>query len=229
MLKLLLIENDLKNIHILINILGDVFYNKIVVSKLCMNSIEVAEIENMNSYDILIINDNNVGSLNIHELLKDIDKDRTDVIIISDEQHISKNITVHVTNNMYGAINILNNLYTKLNIQNKHIEKFLNIFEFNKSSHGYKYIIDLLDICIDEKYSYVPALNKLYDKIALKYENATSKNIGWNIEKTLNKMKLMTESKIIDKYFGFPPSPKIFLEAILDMYNNNENNQKTEI
>ncbi len=220
MLNLLLVDNDIDNIKFLINTLGDLFYKKVYISKICLSFDDTTEIKDYSLFDILIINENNIDAKDIYTLLENTKECRNTIIMISDEQHIHINSNFYLTNNVYGVINILNNLYNKEDIRTKNLEKILNIFEFNKSNIGYKYIIDLLNLCIDEKCTHIPTLNKIYDKIAYKYNLSSSKNIGWNIEKSINNMKTMTDYRIINKYFGFPPSPKIFLEIILDMYNN---------
>ncbi len=219
MFKLLLAENNLSNIHLLINILGDVFHNNIVLAKLCLSNLELYKIDNYSAFDILLINDNNIESINVYDLIRDT-REKLNVIMISDENHISNHKNFHVTKTVTGAINILNNLYVNINMKHKNLGKILDIFSFNKSSIGYKYIIDLLDICIDENYTHIPTLNQLYSKIAFKYGMPTPESVGWNIEKTIRNMKMMTKSEIIDKYFGYSPSPKIFFEIILNMYNN---------
>ena len=231
MLKLLLIDHNIFEIESLINFLNDKLHNKINVSKLYISNKLIINLNSLEDYDIIIINQETISLKELNRLTSMINPKYMVTIIISDECYNTENNNSYVVNSMDNAIILLKNLYDNVNPINYEIEEILNNFKFNKSSSGYTYIIDLISICVRKKFIHIPKLNILYNQIAKKYNLTTSKNIGWNIEKTINNMKIQTDNSIIYQYFKFPPSPKVFLDMVLNIYNKNiiEKNEKIEI
>ena len=84
------------------------------------------------------------------------------------------------------------------NESKKRIISLLNNFNFNKSSVGYTYFIDIL------KYN----------------KNLSYKKIEWNIEKSIRTMNNYTDLFILNKYFSYTnfPSSKVFINGLLYIY-----------
>lgn len=221
MLKLLYIENEIENIPVLVDSLNNELYNKVILNKLIIKEKDILyNLKNCN-YNILLINEKLLNTKKIKKILEknNIVKNNIQIVILSNKELYNIGLNVYFSKNIKSAINLISNLYSKEISVNYEIEKFLNIFQFNKSNIGYTYIINFLNICIAENYSFIPTLNELYDKIALSYNLKTSRHIGWNIEKSINNMRKITSKQVLSKYFGdILPSPKLFLEVILKMY-----------
>ena len=98
------------------------------------------------------------------------------------------------------------------------ISRLLDKFEFNRSSIGYHYIVESLNYCVNAKIKQTPKINKMYEILADEKYNANQ--INWNIRKALNSMNRLTEKEVMKKYFAFNyyPTPKEFLNRILDIY-----------
>ena len=107
------------------------------------------------------------------------------------------------------------------NESKKRIISLLNNFNFNKSSVGYTYLIDILNFCIENEIKYINNLKNIYQKLELKYnKNLSYKKIEWNIEKSIRTMNNYTDPLILNKYFYYTnfPSSKVFINGLLYIY-----------
>lgn len=157
----------------------------------------------------------------------------TNVIVISGEQSlmyklISKKLDVYATfmkplnaDVLIGKLEEINlRLYKEEFGTSNKIEKILGNFNFNKTSFGYSYIIDSIEICINEGYKTIPIAKDLYQKVAIKNRMCSITHIKWNIDKAIKVMLKLTDSTIIKKYFKYDiPSTKNFLNFILSSVN----------
>lgn len=104
-------------------------------------------------------------------------------------------------------------------INNKDIEddiiKELNSFYFNKSSHGYLYIIDCIEVCIENKKIIVPFEKNLYIKVAEKNHIKSALKVKWSIDKAISSMNKYTNPSTINEFFpNSKPTSKMFIIEI---------------
>lgn len=101
----------------------------------------------------------------------------------------------------------------------------LTVFNFNKSSIGYKYlVISILEILKDTK-KLENIEQHLFPNIAQKLKITNPMQIKWSLQKTIDSMVRYTENSTLHKYFPYTNKPtiKTFLSTInrimLDNYN----------
>ena len=108
----------------------------------------------------------------------------------------------------------------KSNIREK-IEKQLEMFEFNKNSIGYKYLIEcLIYTCQNPSFLNNMEAN-LFPLVAKKFQSKTGSNVKWSIQKTIKSMIRYTSTSRIEKIFGTTriPTIKFFLTTINNSIN----------
>lgn len=232
MLNILLIDNDLVSINKVFNVMAGVTGFECKIGYICKTESEIEFCIQDTKYDVIILNLNMTKSNPYFFLNKLKEKNILQkTITIS---NISKKDLTRLTNNYQEIFNnfsfpldlnsvhksikkIYINLKKEKNIR-KNIVSILNIFNFNKSSLGYSYIIDCLNICISKGYKRLPKMNTICNEIAKQNNLTSSKTIDWNIQKAIKNMRIYTDSSVLNKYFSFDPSTKIFLNEILSIY-----------
>ena len=234
MLNILLIDNDLVSIDKVFNAMTSTTEFECKVEYICRTQSEIEFCIQNKKYDVIILNLNMTKSNPYYFLNKLKEKNILQkTITIS---NISKKELIHLTNNYQDIFNnfsfpldlkllyksikkIYINLKKEKNIR-KNIVNILNIFNFNKSSLGYGYIIDCLNICISNSYKKLPKMKIICEKIAKESNLTSPKVIDWNMQKTIKNMRIYTDRSILNKYFAFEPSTKIFLNEVLSIYYN---------
>lgn len=105
----------------------------------------------------------------------------------------------------------------------KKIIKFLDKFSFNKSTKGYYYILECLNLCIEEDKKLIINMGNLYEKVSNIDKKHRAMSICWNISKAVQSMNKLTNENVMKRYFPYnlTPSPKIFLNEILQIYYSN--------
>lgn len=232
MLNILLIDNDLVSINKVFNVMTGVTGFECKIGYICKTENEIEFCIQDTKYDVIILNLNMTKSNPYFFLNKLKEKNILQkTITIS---NISKKDLTRLTNNYQEIFNNfsfpldLNSVHKSIkkmyiNIKKgkkirKNITNILNIFNFNKSSLGYSYIIDCLNICISKGYKRLPKMNTICNEIAKQNNLTSSKTIDWNIQKAIKNMRIYTDSSVLNKYFSFEPSTKIFLNEILSIY-----------
>lgn len=92
----------------------------------------------------------------------------------------------------------------------------ISIFNFNKSSKGYKYLIMSIIETIQDDKKLENIEKNLFPIIATKFNIDNSKKIKWNIQKVIDSMLRYTDDIVIKKYFPYAvkPTTKMFLSEI---------------
>ena len=189
----------------------------------------------------IIILDLQMPILNGVELLKKLKNKEIKIILISGEIDLMKEIFIQdvYTNiekiyikpfnfcNLKEDFNRLSQENSSLNekklIQN--INNELDKFNFNKSSIGYKYLIE----CIIEIYKNPYKLNNieknLFPCVADKLKIKNPQTIKWNLRKLIISMIRYTDTQIILKNFSHTKNPttKMFLTRINECIHQNMN------
>lgn len=104
------------------------------------------------------------------------------------------------------------------------IDKELQVFNFNKASVGYRYLIE----CIVEVYrnqdKIINIEKYLFPSIAKKLNVKKPQTVKWSLIKSLDSMVRYTDTEIILKYFPYTQNPttKMFIvmmnECIISKY-----------
>lgn len=236
MLKVLLVDDNYDYLESLFNNLGDNLNNKIKIVKICNDGEKALKYITNQELDIVLL-DLNIPKINGIEILEKIKENniKTEVIVITGEtkfliEVINKNLPVRKILlkpfKIDNLIEILDKIIDEqLGNPKENIEKLISIldnFNINKSTLGFKYILECLKICIEQKYTFIPHMKTLYNQISDK--NTSESVINWNISKTIQSMNKLTDRSILEKFFPYnvSPSPKIFLNKILAIYYNLE-------
>lgn len=156
------------------------------------------------------------------------------IIISSFQQYINK---VYKYDNIYSLISkgsgfdkIVNELNLVLKQINNEIEenniylkikKEIELFNFNTSNFGTKYLIDAtLQAYKKNNFSLT---HDIYPILAHKY-NVTQKKIKWNLEKNIKSMQRYTENKIISDYFHIEKKENLTVKNVITKIIENINN-----
>lgn len=240
MLKVLIVDDNYEYLEYLFNELGDNISNKLKIVKICNDGEKALNYIMTEKIDIILL-DLNIPKINGIEILEKIKANeiKTDVIVITGEpsfliEMINKNLPVRKSLLKPFDISNLTDILEEIvkerlenpKIKIEKLDSILNNFCFNKSNLGYSYILDCLNICIEQNYTFIPKMNILYQNILSnkKYNKISTSIINWNISKSIQSMNKLTDPKILEKYFPYnaTPSPKIFLNEILKCYYNLE-------
>lgn len=240
MIKILIADNDYIFLENLFNELNEEFSDIIKVVKICSNGKKVVECINRYDFDVLLL-ELDIQQFSGIDILKYMSENniRKKVIVMSaNKKLIMKMIKekIMITQILIKPFNSVDLMKIILNIfeekieedKNTKISQILKIFNFNKTNKGYKYIEDCLKYCIEKNYKYIPQAKKIYKNISLINGNVSQNNIEWNIAKCIQIMNKSTPKEIIGDYFPYTssPSPKIFMNEILNIYYKNNADYK---
>ena len=232
MINILIIDDNYKFVETLFNELQEDTIQKYNIVKICTDTTNIIDYILKDIVDVILLN-LNMPNIDGFQILDIINKNniKSKVIVMSgDTNCILRLIKEKYTETIFKLFikpfnvedlkNDLNMIYYEINAikKGKNIENILNIFNFNKTSIGYEYILQSLNICIKYKYKRIPNMQFLCDKISKENHFGSSNNIKWNIYKAIDNMQKNTEKDIINKYFQFSPSAKNFLNKILAIY-----------
>lgn len=101
------------------------------------------------------------------------------------------------------------------NLKNN-IKYELNMFNFNKTSNGYKYLVECLEYCYNEPLLLKNMEKELFGKVADENNLNNTNIVKWSIHKAIVSMERYTDSNIILKYFPYTKNPtsKVFILRI---------------
>ncbi len=229
MLKIVIIDDNYKIVETICNKLGDDPTNQYRIFKISTDSEQALDYILTCEADVIILDLNmpKLSGIDILEIMREKNI-TTKVIGISGEENyivelLKRNIKVYKMFIKPFQLDDLVETLRKLNKdknENMKLTSILNQFDFNKASSGYTYLIDCLEICIEEKWHTVPSMNLLYQKLGERRKIYTVRNVGWNVEKAIRTMNRLTEQSVLSEFFPYHsyPSPKIFLNTILDLF-----------
>lgn len=233
MLKLLIADDNFQFVESLFNKLERSNLTNIKIAKILSKGNDVLKCILNNEIDVVLLDLQmpKLNGLQILEKLKDY-PNCPKIIVISGEkpliyQLLKKNLPVHSIFskpfNLDELIEVLVNIIAEekvfINDKKRNIIRLLDNFNFNKASIGYSYIVDCLEICIEEEYSCIPNMKILYSKVARKNNIDMTATIKWNIDKSIKVMNNLTDRNTLNRYFVYNdrPSTKIFLSEILNL------------
>lgn len=164
--------------------------------------------------------------ISIIKRISDLENYNPYIIVISSfQQYINK---VYKYKNVYTIINkgvgfdkIENDLNFALTQIDKDIEenkiyskikKEIDLFNFNNSNLGTRYLIDAIMQVYKQKNFNLTRY--VYPILAKKY-NVTQKKIKWNLEKNVKSMRRYTENKIIKEYFHVEKTENLTVKNVI--------------
>lgn len=105
------------------------------------------------------------------------------------------------------------------------ISEILSKFEFNKTSIGYKYLIECIYLCVKNDSLMSPVETNLYPTVAKKYSVPSTKKVKWSIAKTLKSMSTYTKQDVLNEFFKLQPiTSKMFIYEIYSIVKENLEN-----
>ena len=238
MLNVLIVDDNYEYLEKAFNEINDKFDDSIKISKICNDGEKALEFIMKENIDIILL-DLNLPKIDGIQILEKIKKNRisSKVIVISGEPNliidiINKNLEVeHILLKPFKMVDLIDriNKIISVNKENKELEnnkiekidKLLSNFNFNKCNVGYLYIKDCLNLCVEKKLNFIPQMNSLYKEVSKLYDNIDYANVAWNISKAIQTMNQLTQKEVLNRYFPYniAPSPKIFLNEMLHIYN----------
>ncbi len=228
MRNIILVQKDTKNLIELFNSISSSLNEEFRIFKIFTNGKDALEYVKKEKADVLII-DLDLPDFNAIDIISEVQASNSQVIAISEESDkvlelLKKNLHIHSLlikpYKFDDLVNSLNNMCTADKSLSKLID-ILNNFNFNKSSIGYRYIIDCINYCIKNNLRFIKQVKSLYKNVESLYDGQVyADTIEWNIYKSIRYMNTSTDNLIMKKYFIYDtfPSPKTFLNGILDIY-----------
>lgn len=95
------------------------------------------------------------------------------------------------------------------------ILKELSIFNFKRASKGFKYLNEVIYLCINNIDAIENLQKNIFPIIAKKYNEKSPLNVKWCIEQVIRTMYNNTEMKIICEYFSIEKNIKPSLKFIV--------------
>lgn len=238
MQNILIIDSDYQEIQ---NIFNNINKNLLIkIIGICDNEQDALKYVLNENIDIIIVE---LEIPNIKIFFDEIVKNnKTSKIIAISNRHDS---IVNILNNnidiyqfLIKPLNIdkLTDTLSNITESSKKIENslinLLKDFDFNKNTKGYSYILKCLTYCIENNYTSVSSIKSLYKEMELKYNNdISSSQLEWNIAKAIHSMTNYTNEDILNKFipYNISPSPKVFINGILNLYYNKKSNNNWKI
>jgi len=231
MKKILIVDNNAKYLEILFNNLN----KELDIIKICSNGKEALKYILNENIDIILL-ELNIPKIKGIEILKKMEMNniKSNVIIMSENLDLILEVLKNRLNFYHvfvkpfkteELINTLKNIVLILESRKKSnkLTSLLNNFYFNKSSLGYVYLLDCLNLCIKQNITYISKIREIYKNVEVTNNNdVTTSQVEWNISKSIRTMKNLTNKEILNKYFPYnpSPSPKEFINGILYIYYN---------
>lgn len=212
-MNLIIIDDNLNFSRSLFNYISKNNYN-IRITQLVADGEEAFEAIIKLKPDIILL-DLKLPKLSGSELLYSTNREFDKIIYGILIKPVRLNILINLIEDIEN-INIIKD--KKIFVMNE-----LKKFEFNSSTIGFKYLVECIIIAIENPKFLKNVQREIYQRVGKRY-GVKAVNIKWDIEHLINTMYLLTNSKIICKYFNFmeekKPSAKLIITFISSLYSN---------
>ena len=227
--KLLIAEDNIQFLHTMQDYLKKLMIEIISVT----DGVVALEIVKRYRPNIILL-DLNMPRLNGIESLKELEKVNdlsSNVIIVSGEKEFINKIPLEsykLIKRIFCKPVELENVYDNIKyiLLNKgkeediiKVQEILETFNFNKSSKGYKFLIECFNEIISQPEGLSSIEKVVYKKVAHKHGFNKIDPIKWCIFKTIKSMIRFTDNKILNRYFGSSDNitPKSFMFTIYNI------------
>lgn len=229
MIKLTIIEDDLNFAINLFNFISDKL-NNIEIKNIFVDGTEYINPQNT---DILLLDLEmpNVNGIELLDFFKKSNYIIPYIIVISGNSDLLLKSKVYMDEvykvymkpiDMENLITTLSNIEKNFREQDiKHmIYTELSIFNFNKKMMGYQYIIDAIELSLENEIYLNDLKNNLYPIICKKHNLTNTLKVKWSIEQCIDNLYKTTNINILNNYFHIDScnklTPKQFIVLVVE-------------
>lgn len=207
---------------------------KIRLSSLAVKGEEIMDvIDELDEDDILLLDLGlpEIDGLDVIDRLKDKKERIPKIIVMSGDMNLLERLKNYISY-IYTAIakpfsfqrigDVIDQITyeSEQKCYEKLIKEELYKFEMNVTTVGYAYIVDAIAFSLENEAMLKDMQNVLYKNISIKYNNISTTNIKWTIEKCVKSTKRYTSSSIIKEYFHVEAreklTPKLFISTVVE-------------
>lgn len=233
MLKILIVDDNLELNQLLFNQIKNYNEDEFIITNISSNGEDAYNYLLTHSPDVVLL-DLQMPKLNGIELISKLEAQISlpKIIVITGDTSLLPEIiklNIKLENIFTKPINF-NSLIENLERIRKEkdndevelkIKELLKNFYFNKSSPGYRYIIESIKLCVKNKTLITPLETNLYKKVAEKTNAKSNLHVKWSIDKSINVLNKYTNPDTLNKFFPYSKvTSKIFINEIFQRINN---------
>lgn len=233
MLKILIVDDNLELNQLLFNQIKNYNEDEFIITNISSNGEDAYNYLLTHSPDVVLL-DLQMPKLNGIELISKLEAKRSlpKIIVITGDNSLLPEIiklNIKLKNIFTKPINF-NSLIENLERIRKEkdndevelkIKELLKNFYFNKSSPGYRYIIESIKLCVKNNNLVTPFETNLYKKVAEKTNAKSNLHVKWSIDKSINVLNKYTNPDTLNKFFPYSKvTSKIFINEIFQRINN---------
>lgn len=233
MLKILIVDDNLELNQLLFNQIKNYNEDEFIITNISSNGEDAYNYLLTHSPDVVLL-DLQMPKLNGIELISKLEAKRSlpKIIVITGDNSLLPEIiklNIKLENIFTKPINF-NSLIENLERIRKEkdndevelkIKELLKNFYFNKSSPGYRYIIESIKLCVKNNNLVTPFETNLYKKVAEKTNAKSNLHVKWSIDKSINVLNKYTNPDTLNKFFPYSKvTSKIFINEIFQRINN---------
>lgn len=233
MLKILIVDDNLELNQLLFNQIKNYNEDEFIITNISSNGEDAYNYLLTHSPDVVLL-DLQMPKLNGIKLISKLEAKRSlpKIIVITGDNSLLPEIiklNIKLENIFTKPINF-NSLIENLERIRKEkdndevelkIKELLKNFYFNKSSPGYRYIIESIKLCVKNNNLVTPFETNLYKKVAEKTNAKSNLHVKWSIDKSINVLNKYTNPDTLNKFFPYSKvTSKIFINEIFQRINN---------
>lgn len=233
MLKILIVDDNLELNQLLFNQIKNYNEDEFIITNISSNGEDAYNYLLTHSPDVVLL-DLQMPKLNGIELISKLEAKRSlpKIIVITGDNSLLPEIiklNIKLENIFTKPINF-NSLIENLERIRKEkdndevelkIKELLKNFYFNKSSPGYRYIIESIKLCVKNKTLITPLETNLYEKVTEKTNAKSNLHVKWSIDKSIDALNKYTNPDALNKFFSYNKvTSKSFINEIFQKTNN---------
>lgn len=233
MLKILIVDDNLELNQLLFNQIKNYNEDEFIITNISSNGEDAYNYLLTHFPDVVLL-DLQMPKLNGIELISKLEAKRSlpkIIVITGDTSLLPEIIKLNIKlENIFTKPLNFNSLIENLERIKKEkdnyevelkIKELLKNFYFNKSSPGYCYIIESIELCVKNKNLITPLETNLYKKVAEKTNAKSNLHVKWSIDKSINTLNKYTNPDTLNKFFPYNKvTSKSFINEIFQRTNN---------
>ena len=233
MLKILIVDDNLELNQLLFNQIKNYNEDEFIITNISSNGEDAYNYLLTHFPDVVLL-DLQMPKLNGIELISKLEAKRSlpkIIVITGDTSLLPEIIKLNIKlENIFTKPLNFNSLIENLERIKKEkdnyevelkIKELLKNFYFNKSSPGYCYIIESIELCVKNKNLITPLETNLYKKVAEKTNAKSNLHVKLSIDKYINTLNKYTNPDTLNKFFPYNKvTSKSFINEIFQRTNN---------